>query len=87
MTLTHNGNFWYFDALLSKKNITSMSGMLFLMFVQRMFKFEAKEGEMKGILQGKNYLDMSFMLPMIFFLIDKIFSAISLLEKLIIAKI
>ena len=37
-----------------------MSGVLFLMFVQSMFQFGAKGGEMGGLLRDKNYLDMSF---------------------------
>ena len=34
-----------FDAPFSKKYITSMSGMLFLLFMQSLFQFGAKEGK------------------------------------------
>ena len=37
-----------------------MSGMLSLMYVQSLFQFGAKVGEMRGLLQGEKYLDMSF---------------------------
>ena len=34
--------------------------MLFLMFVQSLFQFEAKEGKREGYYGEKNCLDMSF---------------------------
>ena len=37
-----------------------MSGMLFLMFVQSLFQFGAKEGIWEGYYGDKNYLDMFF---------------------------
>ena len=37
-----------------------MSGMLFLMFVQSLFQFGAKEGIWEGYCGDKNYLDMLF---------------------------
>ena len=44
VTLTQKLAFlWYFDATFPKKNITSMSGMLFLLSVQSLFQFGAKE--------------------------------------------
>ena len=46
--------------LLKNKYITSMSGMLFLMFVQGLFQFGAKVGKWEGYYLKKNYLDMSF---------------------------
>ena len=45
---TYNGIFSYFDALFSKK-VTRMSGMLFLLFVQSLFQFGAKEGNERAI--------------------------------------
>ena len=38
-----------------------MSGMLFLMFVQSLFQFGAKEGIWEGYYGDKNYLDMFFL--------------------------
>ena len=61
MTLTYNMAF--LDILMHlflKKYITSMSGMLFLMFVQGLFQFGVKEGKCEGYYEEKNYLDMSF---------------------------
>ena len=49
--------------LFQKKNITSMSGMLFLPFVQSLFQFGAKEGKWEGYYGEKNYLDRSFPHP------------------------
>ena len=46
--------------LFQKKYITNMSGMLFLLFLQRLFQFGAKEGKSEGYYGEKNYLDMSF---------------------------
>ena len=37
-----------------------MSGMLFLMFVQSLFQFGAKEEIWEGYYEDKNYLDMFF---------------------------
>ena len=37
-----------------------MSGMLFLMFVQSVFQFGAKEEIWEGYYGDKNYLDMFF---------------------------
>ena len=37
-----------------------MSGMLFLLFVQSLFQFGAKEGKWEGSYGEKNYLDTSF---------------------------
>ena len=39
-----------------------MSGMLFLMFVQSLFQFGAKQGIWEGYYGDKNYLDMFFAL-------------------------
>ena len=51
-------HFGYFDASFSKQ-IASMSGMLFLMFVQSLFQFGAKDGKREGYYGEKNYLGMS----------------------------
>ena len=40
--------------------ITSMSGMLFLLFVRSLFQFGAKDGKWESYYGEKNYLDMSF---------------------------
>ena len=37
-----------------------MSGMLFLLFVQSLFQFGAKQGKSEGYYGETNYLDMSF---------------------------
>ena len=37
-----------------------MSGVLFLLFVQSLFQFGAKEGKWEDYYGEKNYLDMSF---------------------------
>ena len=52
-------HFRYFNAPF-QKNITSMSRMLFLMFVQSMFQFGAKGSKWERFYGEKNYLDMSF---------------------------
>ena len=53
MTLTHNVAVLGILMHLFKTNIPSMSGMLFLMFVQSLFQYGAKGG-MGGLLQGEN---------------------------------
>ena len=57
----------FLNALITflKKYITSMSGMLFLMFMQSLFQFGAKEGKGDGYYGERNYLDMSFILNVI----------------------
>ena len=46
---------------LFQKNISSMSGMLFLMFMQSLVQYETKEGKWEGYYGEKNYLDTSFL--------------------------
>ena len=50
---TLNGIFRYFAAPFSKNDITSMSGMLFLLFVQSLFQFGAKRGNERVIMGRK----------------------------------
>ena len=60
-TLTHKMAFLGISMrLFQKQNITRMPGMLFLMFVQSLFQFGAKEGIWEGYYGDKNYLDMFF---------------------------
>ena len=43
-----------------EKYITSMSGMLFLLFVQSLLQFRAKLAQWESYYGEKNYLDLSF---------------------------
>ena len=51
-----------------------MSGMLFLLFVQRQFQFGAKLAKWEGYYGEKNYLDMSFALSVLTWFFSSFFS-------------